>query len=95
MEEEPWASGEIIPPNTHDRIQIWEQLGRHRTPPNITHFRIIQGDLEITALTRCPKRQITLFPKKFPVSFKIELVEGRTATHIVPGMPAEHIFKEA
>jgi hypothetical protein len=76
MEGEPWVSGEAPSPSTFDRDQIWGQISERRTLPNITHFRVIQDDLYITALSKWPPWPIALPLQRCPVTFEIELPRG-------------------
>jgi hypothetical protein len=66
-----------------------------RTLPDITHFRIVQENLDITALPRWTAGQIMMFLLKFPVTFEVEKVEGGVEILTLADMTAEHTVEDA
>jgi hypothetical protein len=74
--DEPWKSGEVISPATHNRDQVWEQLQQLTPLPHISQFQFIQGRTDISTCLSFPPGEIIAIPYKSPVTWLIETFMG-------------------
>jgi hypothetical protein len=72
-----WHAGEIVTEATADRNRVWEQLRERKDLQDLTHFKVVQGDQDLSHLQRWPLGTIGLWALLFTVDFRVEFMEGR------------------
>jgi hypothetical protein len=72
LTQDPWCSGEVISPATHNREQVWEQLQQLTALQHVSQFQFVQELKAIFACQNWPHAEILAFPHRFPVIWQIE-----------------------
>jgi hypothetical protein len=71
LANDPWCSGEMLSPATHDRAKVWEQLQELAAIPHFSQFQFVQDTKELTC-QNWPHGEILALRIRFPVTWQIE-----------------------
>jgi hypothetical protein len=88
------VSEEIVFPSDWDKNRAWAHLITLHPFPHLSQFKVIQENLDITALGNWPMGNISPYLLGFPVPFEAELPTGGTTTLVQDKMTPQHSVQE-
>jgi hypothetical protein len=94
LEGEIWQSGEILSPWAASRDQVWAQLRFSKGLPDLSHFKIVQGNLDISGSQIWPGGAIEMIAMLYKIYFRVEQISGEPRDYIYPNITPRHMVNQ-
>jgi hypothetical protein len=97
LEDGNWQSGEVLSPWRASRDHVWAQLRLLRSLPDLSHFRVVRGRLDISGIQVGPSGAIKMVASLYRVCFRVEQISGEfkeyICQNITPGHAVETVWE--
>jgi hypothetical protein len=94
LEEEIWQSEEVLSPWTANRDQVWGQPRLLNDLLDLSHFKIVQGNLDISESQVWPGGAIEMIALLYKICFRVEQISGEPRNYVRQNITPGHMVNQ-